>query len=1320
MGSVEYVVRDAAGSVQKGTFPGGDPSTIYVSYSKDVSLNLAPATVAGYERSGDDLLVILQDGQVLVLSGFFDEASSGDKSLFLSANGEIVEVLIGDGQDGSVFAGYDAHNVSGKWSEYDQLVFLDLGRVEPVVAPLAGPVLGGLGTLLGGGAAVAGGLLLTGGGDDDDPSGPIQPTVDDPDSTLLIGGTGPDTAVISGTGAPGSEVTVTVGGQSQTVIVDDNGIWITTFDPADLPDDGIYEPQVYVIDPDGNTFELTGPTVDIDTTAPEVDVTAGTKSTGDLLNAAEHQDGATLTGTGEPGASVDVTVNGTTHSTVVGADGNWAVTFATGEIEFGEYETEVSITTTDARGNSRTSSDILVVDTVAPVAQLDMVEGDNIINLAEASDGVTLSGTGEVGATVTVEFQGLTRTTTVGANGTWSLDWAAAEITGGTYDSPIVITSTDAAGNSSTTSHSVHVDTEQDLTLKGDFAINGDEQAAGVTFNGQAEPGSTVVVTLGAVSHSVVAGADGSWSVDFAPAEIPVGTYQTSVQVQATDLNGNVESTSQLVVVDTETVVALDATQAGDNVIDAGEQAAGVTLTGTAEPGSTVQVTLQGVTRTVSARDDGTWSATFASGEIPTGEYDAPVTVTSTDAMGNSASTSGTVRVDTQTGVTLDATQAGDNVVNAAEAAGGVSLTGTAEPGASVTVVMSGVSHTVTADGAGNWTALFAAGEIPPGEYDAPVTVTSIDAVGNSATTSGTVHVDTVTDVTINPGHAGGDGVINAAEAGAGVTFTGQAEPGATVLVTVAGVTRTASVAADGSWTAIYGAGTLPQGEFDTTVSVQSTDAAGNTDTASSAIRIDTNAGDVALSPLPIEIDDVINAAERADGVVLNGTATPGLTVTVTLGAASQQVVADAAGNWSVLVPATSIPQGVATLPISASITDSAGNSKTVTDSVQLDTFVDNFSHNGGFIEGDNVVNANEHSDGVLLTGTVEPGSTVMVQLGNVTQAASVDAAGNWQVNFASGAIPQGTYQAGIVVTATDAAGNTDTLTDTVSIDTEAHLTVAPDQTADDVINAAEQDAGVTLTGTAEPGSVVMVEMLGVTRAAAVDGSGNWTASFTEAELPEGTYTATATITATDPAGNVTSVSESFGVDTEVDTPDVDSVTFVGQDVGRIGTLDVTDSYTVNTLESNGTVDTPSATVTTHPVFGTEYTFDQSVPDGTNLVVSRSDDAGNTSSTLVVLEDGAGNATTVGHAGLAGFDIDALNLDYGDSTSLVLTEAQIRAMSDNSDTLTIHGGSDDSVTISGATNTGETRQIDGNTYNVYTLGNDGATLVVEQDITVII
>ena len=371
-------------------------------------------------------------------------------------------------------------------------------------------------------------------------------------------------------------------------------------------------------------------------------------------------------------------------------------------------------------------------------------------------------------------------------------------------------------------------------------------------------------------------------------------------------------------------------------------------------------------------------------------------------------------------------------------------------------------------------------------------------------------------------------------------------------------------------------------------------------------------------------------------------------------------------------------------------------------------------------IEGDNVVNAIERSDGVSLTGTVEPGSSVVVQMGSVSRTAVVDALGNWTANFAASDIPAGTYDAAIAVQATDAAGNTASTSHTLTIDTEVTpLTVASNQTADDVINLAERDAGVTMTGTVEPGSGVEVTIGSVTRTASVDGSGNWSVDFTAADIPDGEYVANATIVATDSAGNTRSLSETFTVDTSYTTPDVDSVTFSSGDVRRISAEGVTDSYSVNALESNGSVTSPAAAVAQDPVFGTEFTFSTPVPDGTHLVVTSEDTAGNASSTLVVLEDNAVNSGTMDHAGLSQFNVDALNLDYASDVSLTLTEADIQALSGNSDTLTVHGGADDILTVADAAAAG-TQLVDGQIYNVYTVGTDGTTLLVDQDVNVLI
>ena len=840
MSTVAFITRNMAGTTQHGNFSEGNPARIDAAPAKDISLNLSPADVESYARRGSDLHITLANGQELVLENYYAFDTTGGKNLFLSSEGQFTEVVLEDKSSGMLFATYEPLDLAGKWSAYDEMVFLDVDRIEPVVAPLAAPLFGGLGAAGAAAGVVGAAVIAGGGGDGGGETESIVPTVNDPDATFPVSGSTTTPVEITGTGAPGSEVTVTVGTSTQTTTVDEDGNWGVTFPVDDLPEDGNYESTVHVVDPDGNEFDLDGPTV--------------------------------------------------------------------------------------------------VIDTVAEVTLDDgQAGGDDMINAAEAADGVT--------------------------------------------------------------------------------------------------------------------------------------------------------------------------------------------LTGTAEAGATVDVTFQGVTRTVIATEDGTWSADFAASEIAAGEYDSEVTVTATDSFGNTGSVTGTIRV------------------------------------------------------------------------------------------------DTTTAVEINPGQAGGDDLVNGSEAASGLTLTGTGEPGASVSVTVEGVTRSATVDADGNWAAEFEAGSLPAGEYDTTVSVTSTDAAGNTATATAGLRVDT-----LVDPLTLE---------------------------------------------------------------------------------------------SGSIEGDNVVNNTEHSDGVTLTGTVEPGSTVVVQLGSATETATVDADGNWSVDFAASDIAQGSYEADITVTATDAAGNTSEISDTLTIDTEVTpFTADSSQTDDDVLNVAERAAGLTMTGTVEAGSSVEVTIGGVTRAATVDADGNWSAAFDADDLPEGDTTATAEITATDAAGNTQTLTETFGIDTEYDAPNVGDVISTGAGVSGFFSDDFETGDTAHELTSGGGVADITGTETDLTGGRTLFSFDADVPDGSHLVVNRVDDAGNSSGTMVVLEDGAG-ATVLDHAGLSQFNIDELNLVHADGVDLTLTEADINALSGNSDTVIVHGGSDDTLTITGAAATG-TETIDGEAYNVYTIGDDGTTLIVDEDVNTVI
>lgn len=663
MSTIAFITRDQAGTKQHGEFLDGG-SVLDTSSAKDISVNLRPADVQSYQRIGNDLHLVTFDGQTLVLDNFFAEGITGQKNLFLSDDGAFTEVVLDGSAEGVLFPTYEPLDVSGKWSAYDDLVFLDLDRVEPVIAPLvAAPAFGGLGAAAAATAGVVGAGALVGGGDDDDGSDNngndnntpprIEPTVDNPDAAFQVSGNTVDPVTITGTGAPGSSVAVTIGDQTQTTTVGDDGNWSASFAPNGLPADGNYSSTVQVVAPDGETFDLDGPSVAIDTIAPPVTVTAGTQSVGEVINAEEHNNGTVIAGTGEANAQVAVTINGTTHTTTVAEDGSWSVTFAANEIETGEYETAVTVISTDAFGNATTLNETLDVDTIAPVVTTQTVEGDDQINAAEASDGVTLSGTGEAGASISVEFMGEVATTTVGADGNWSVSYAASVITAGEYDSSFTVTSTDAAGNSSTTTHDVTIDTVAPTptvnTVEGDDVVNAAEASDGLTLSGTGEAGATVSVAFLGSTRTTTVAQDGSWSLDYAASAIPSGESNQTASITMTDQAGNTGPTVTHTV-EIDTVVdplTIEALQTPDDIISQSERASGVTLSGTVEPGSTVVVTINSVQRTAVVDASGNWSANFSAADLPEGAYAATASITATDAAGNTQTISENFSVDT-------------------------------------------------------------------------------------------------------------------------------------------------------------------------------------------------------------------------------------------------------------------------------------------------------------------------------------------------------------------------------------------------------------------------------------------------------------------------------------------------------------------------------------------------------------------------------------------------------------------------------------------------------------------------------------------------
>lgn len=659
------------------------------------------------------------------------------------------------------------------------------------------------------------------------------------------------------------------------------------------------------------------------------------------------------------------------------------------------------------------------------------------------------------------------------------------------------------------------------------------------------------------------------------------------------------------------------------------------------------------------------------------------------------------------------------HVVNAEDRSTGVVITGTGTVGGAVTVVINGHTQTTVVDQSGNWSVTFPPGQVPTGTYVTPVEAT-IQLNGQTSIVRETLSVDTEAFVTFDAHRVGGDGVVNAAEAEDGILLTGRTEPGSTVTVVVAGVTYTATVTSGGTWTVTIPAGNVVGGEYSQTAEVFAVDRHGNPAATSGTYVIDTTTF-VTVRTDNVGGDGIVNHVERLQGITITGTAEAGATVIVYFGSATRTVVADSNGNWSATYGRSDIPTGELTVSVTAVATDLAGNTATAFGTVGVDTLVQPFTLTTP-VAGDNVINAAEAADGVVISGTVEPFSTVVVTFGGVNYTVTAGADGLWQVTLPSSAIAAAEYDATIIAHATDVNGNTAVLTHGVRVDTIVNrLDMNRPVEGDNIVNRAEALDGITLSGTVEAGSTVMVTFAGITRAASVDSQGNWTVDFAAHEIPQGEYTAAVTIAATDWVGNTRSITETFLVDTlPPDLPMIESMTREVGAVRGFSTEATTTPIMVQQINPDGTVSNVVFGTSQNPLNGEiNFHLAQPVPNGSHLILTATDAVGNATSTLFVLEETLTNTINVTHPGLSGFNIEQIDLQFAEDSLLTLTIADFEALAAESNLLTIHGGADDTVTALGATRTGETRDIGGRTYEVFSFGDNGGTLIIDDTINVV-
>ncbi|GCV52706.1 BapA-related adhesin SiiEA [Escherichia coli] len=1017
-------------------------------------------------------------------------------------------------------------------------------------------------------------------------AGSITLTIDNSQASVQVATTAGDNIInaseqaagftLSGTSshlAQGTELTVTLNGKTYTTSVGANGAWSVQVPTADAQALGEGNQAVLVSGKDATGNTVTGAQLlTVDTQPPTLAI--NTIAQDNIISAVEHNAELVLSGTSnaEAGQTVTLTVNGKSHTATVGSDGTWQVTLPATEVQAlaeGNYAVNASVS--DRAGNTTSHSANFTVDTSAPVVSVNTVAGDDILNNAEQAVAQIISGQvsgASPGDTVTVKLGTHVLTGIVLADGSWNvaLDPAVTR----TLDrgaNTIFVTVTDAAGNTGAASRAITLVGVSPLitinTVSGDDIISGAEKGAPLTLTGstqQAETGQTVTVTLAGQSFTTTVQADGSWSLTVPAAamgNLPDGAVAITASV--TDLSGNTGNTSRTITVDSQApALSIDPLTA-DNIINAAESGQDLPITGTtdAQPGQTVTVTLNGQTYQGVVQSDGTWSVTVPAANVGAlADGNATVTASVNDVAGNPSSVSRVALVDATPPVVTINPVATDNVINTPEHIQAQIISGTvtgAQAGDIVTVTLNNVDYTTVVDGSGNWSLGVPASVVSglaDGSY--PVSVSVTDKAGNTGSQSLTVTVNTAAPL-IGINSIAGDDVINASEKGADLQITGTSDQpaGTAITVTLNGQNYAATTDASGNWSVTVPASAVTAlGQANYTVTAAVTSDIGNSATASHNVLVDSALPGVTINP--VASDDIVNAAEAGVAQIISGQVTGaavGDTVTVTLGGTTYTTTVQANLSWSVSVPAADIQAlGNGDLTVSASVTNQNGNTGSGTRDITIDANLPGLRVDT--VAGDDVVNIIEHGQALVVTGSssgLAEGTPLTVTINNVEYTTAVQADGSWSVGITAAQVsawPAGTVN--IAVSGESSAGNPISITHPVTVDlTPAAITINTIAT-DDVINAAEKGADLTLSGTTtnvEAGQTVTVTFGGKNYTASVAGDGSWTATVPAADLaalPEGSASAQASVSNIN--GNSASAVHNYSVDSSAPTIIINTV----------------------------------------------------------------------------------------------------------------------------------------------------------------------------------
>ncbi|CAH7353464.1 conserved hypothetical protein [Vibrio chagasii] len=1009
--------------------------------------------------------------------------------------------------------------------------------------------------------------------------------------------------VFSGNGEAGATVTLTINGKSYSTVVSSDETWSLQVTDA-LPDE-VYDWTIVIEDIAGNTAPISGE-IEIDTTTF---IEGGLDAASDTGHS--DSDGITnvttpsFSGNSEAGATVTLVINNRTYSTIVNSDGTWFIE-TTDALTDGDYSWTLSVVDKAENEDSITGS-ITVETTNFVTAMLDSDSDSGTDEGVTSHNRPTFTGTGKAGARVTLIINDKEYTGVVDANGNWSVT-VTDQLPDDVYNWKII--SEDVAGNFSEAEGVIEIDTvtwiEGGLDAdsdSGDFDDDDITNEERPWFSGRGEPNSHVSLVIDGREYFCDVDSEGNWEVrvDF---RLSDGIHDYILTI--TDGAGNTEVERGSIEIITSTAVDGELDIDSDSG-DKGDDVTNVTtpwFSGTGDAGATITFTINNRSYETVVGEDGKWRLQVEHELNEDKVYHW--TIVSNDIAGNEATKTGSIEIDTVTEVTarLDAdSDTGDSDDDGLTNINTPWFSGTGEVGAQIILYINSREYSTVVASDGTWR-VQVEDSLIDGSHVWQVEAT--DHAGNKDTAGGTVDIDTVTwiDGGLDPDSDTGteDGVTSVDKP----TFSGTGEAGATVTLTINSKSYSVVIGVDETWS-ITVEDTLPDGTYNWVIN--SVDAAGNPDSLSGTVEVDT------VTFVTARLDaDSDSGDDNGDGLTnvnrpwFSGTGEAGATVTLYINDNEYSVVVDSDETWRLQV-SDLLPDD--TYSWRVEIVDGAGNRAEDEGEIEIDTVV---WVEGGLDEAsDTGTEENVTSDtSPTFSGRGEAGAKITLTINDQVFTTYVNEDSTWTLKYPD-IFEDGVYDWSIVIE--DAAGNSQPLSGEIEIDTVVTIDGGLDSDSD------SGDKGDDLTnvttpwfsGTGESGATVTLVINGKSYSTVVDANGNWRIEV-EDNLPDETYVWKLTIV--DGAGNTDFVDGTLTIKTttyvtgrlapESDSGDLDDdgitnskeIFFVG--TGEAGSTIV---FTINGVEyetvvaSDGTWRVDVGELPSEGVDGTSYDWSVVVTD---------------------------------------------------------------------------------------------------------------------------